>query len=69
MSLKRGIVTVATVVDHVVPHRGNWTRFLTGPLQPQCKPCHDSDKRYMDLHGKPRPIIGEDGWPIESQTR
>jgi hypothetical protein len=52
-----------------MPHGGDWNRFLTAPLQSLCKPCHDSDKRYMDLHGKPRPIIGEDGWPIESQTR
>jgi 5-methylcytosine-specific restriction enzyme A len=62
---KRGIVTAATVADHITPHNGDWNAFLAAALQSLCKPCHDSDKRYMDLHGKPRPIIGEDGWPIE----
>ena len=69
LCLNRGIVTVATVADHVTPHGGDWNRFLTAPLQSLCAVCHNNDKRYMDLHGKPRPIIGDDGWPIESQTR
>src|SRR5215471_21828180 len=28
--LERGIVTAANVVDHVAPHRGDWTDFITG---------------------------------------
>src|SRR5215831_5455304 len=28
--LQRGIVTRANVVDHVVPHKGDWTDFITG---------------------------------------
>jgi len=31
--LERGIVTAANVVDRVVPHRGDWTKFVTGRLQ------------------------------------
>jgi 5-methylcytosine-specific restriction endonuclease McrA len=31
--LQRGIVTRANVVDHVVPHKGDWTEFVTGELQ------------------------------------
>jgi 5-methylcytosine-specific restriction endonuclease McrA len=31
--LERGIVTSANVVDHVVPHTGDWTKFVTGELQ------------------------------------
>jgi hypothetical protein len=28
--LERGIVTAANVVDHVEPHKGDWTAFVTG---------------------------------------
>ena len=31
--LERGIVTAANVVDHVEPHRGDCTKFVTGKLQ------------------------------------
>src|SRR5260370_39994605 len=31
--LVRGIVTVANTVDHVEPHRSDWTAFVTGKLQ------------------------------------
>ena len=30
--LKLGIVTPATVADHVTPHRGDFTAFMTGKL-------------------------------------
>src|SRR5215831_2105268 len=40
--LERGIVTAANVVDHVVPHKGDWTAFVTGGLQSLCEPCHKS---------------------------
>ena len=33
----------ATVVDHIVPHRGNPVLFWDeGNWQPLCKPCHDN---------------------------
>ena len=37
-----GKVTIATVVDHIQPHKGN-ERLLCdeGNWQPLCKPCHD----------------------------
>lgn len=39
---KRGIRTPATVVDHIVPHRGNWALFSNPEnLQSLCKTCHD----------------------------
>jgi len=62
MCLQRGRVTIATVADHVVPHGGDWNKFLTGKLQSLCEHCHNSDKRLVE-QGKPRAIIGEDGWP------
>lgn len=38
----RGIVEAATVVDHIVPHRGDKALFWDrSNWQPLCKPCHD----------------------------
>jgi 5-methylcytosine-specific restriction enzyme A len=62
----RGEATVATVVDHVVPHKGNWNSFRLGPLQSLCKPCHDGAKRFEDMHGFDN-RIGVDGMPIDSR--
>jgi 5-methylcytosine-specific restriction endonuclease McrA len=36
-------VTAANVVDHVTPHKGDWTDFITGELQSLCEPCHNSE--------------------------
>lgn len=45
MCKARGEVTAATVVDHVIPHRGDaglfWNRTNWQPL---CKTCHDGEK-------------------------
>lgn len=62
--LERGPVTAATIVDHVVPHKGDWTAFCTGKLQSLCRPCHDSVKRQIELHGYCIDI-GLDGYPID----
>jgi predicted CXXCH cytochrome family protein len=59
-----GRVTIATVADHVEPHRGDWNKFLTGKLQSLCARCHNAEKRMVEL-GRPRPTIGPDGWRIE----
>jgi hypothetical protein len=42
------LVTVATIVDHVEPHRGDMERFWHGERQSLCKPCHDSTKKKME---------------------
>lgn len=40
--LERGIYTKATVVDHIVPHRGDQKLFWDpANWQALCKPCHD----------------------------
>ena len=40
--LSQGIVTPATVVDHIVPHRGDRALFWDeNNWQPLCKRCHD----------------------------
>jgi len=65
MCLERdGRVVVATVADHVEPHRGDWNAFLTGRLQSLCARCHSTEKRMIE-RGKPRPTVGPDGWRIE----
>ena len=39
---RRGVRTWATVVDHVEPHRGDWTKFIDRDnLQSLCKHHHD----------------------------
>lgn len=39
---RQGVRTWATVVDHVEPHRGDWTKFIDrGNLQSLCKYHHD----------------------------
>ena len=39
---KVGKITEATVVDHIVPHRGDQKLFWDeSNWQPLCKPCHD----------------------------
>lgn len=47
--MKDGRYTKATVVDHIVPHRGNeqlfWDRRNWRPL---CKRCHDRKTRRED---------------------
>src|SRR5262249_52577607 len=62
--LERGIATAADVVDHIVPHRGDWTKFVTGKLQSLCESCHKSVKRQIELHGN-RHDIGLDGLPTD----
>lgn len=39
---KQGRLTAATVVDHIIPHKGNQTLFWDeNNWQPLCKRCHD----------------------------
>ena len=62
--LQRGIVTAANVVDHVTPHRDDWTDFITGELQSLCAPCHNAAKRQIELRGYSCDV-GVDGYPID----
>lgn len=63
---RRGKVTQATVVDHIVPHRGDDVLFWdTANHQALCKPCHDSIKQAEEKGGK----VGGcdiDGVPIDT---
>ena len=64
MCLLNNVATPATVVDHVVPHHGDWNSFWTGELQSLCKPHHDTSKRQIEMRGYSNEI-GLDGWPID----
>ncbi len=49
--LRRGRYTKATVVDHIIPHRGDKMLFWDpGNWQALCKPCHDRKTRTEDQH-------------------
>lgn len=62
--MARGWVMAATVVDHVVPHRGNSHLFFNGELQSLCASCHSSAKQQEDLRGYALEI-GVDGVPVD----
>ena len=48
---KRGMVTVATVCDHVIPHRGDPDLFWQGEVQSLCATCHSSTKQAEERRG------------------
>lgn len=41
--LRRSVVVLASIVNHVDRHNGDWDRFISGPFESLCKTCHDSD--------------------------
>jgi 5-methylcytosine-specific restriction protein A len=56
---------IATVVDHITPHKGNMALFWDkANWQSLCKPCHDSAKQQIDKIGYSK-TIGIDGWPTD----
>jgi 5-methylcytosine-specific restriction protein A len=64
MCLSRGIISPATICDHVEPHHGDHWLFYNGAVQSLCKPCHDGRKKREEKHGYQRDI-GVDGWPLD----
>ena len=61
---REGKVTLATVVDHIEPHRGDVVKFWAGPFMSLCKLHHDSDKQAMEKSGRVRRAFGLDGEPL-----
>lgn len=62
---KRGELKPATVVDHVVPHRGDVARFWDrSNWQSLCSHCHDSHKQRLERSGR---VAGcdENGVPLD----
>lgn len=68
MCIDDGQTTIATICDHIEPHRGDMAKFWSGPFQSLCKPHHDVTKQSIEKGGagkKPRARTGVDGWPTE----
>lgn len=59
-----GIATLATVCDHIEPHKGDIYKFHAGPFQSLCKKHHDSTKAREENSGV---VVGCDvnGDPID----
>lgn len=64
MCERRGLITPATVCDHIEPHRGDINRFLGGPFQSLCASCHSRDKQIIERGGEAPVETGADGWPV-----
>lgn len=61
----RGLVEPSTVVDHIVPHKGDLTLFWRrSNWQALCKPCHDGAKQRAERGGI-SPSCGLDGLPLD----
>lgn len=61
---------MASVVDHIQPHRGDLELFWDPEnWQPLCALHHNSTKRTAEKSGKMRPIIGRDGWPVRATEK
>jgi hypothetical protein len=49
------VVVLAVIVDHIIPHEGDWTRFITGKLRSLCFQHHEERHgrrpQWTDLDG------------------
>jgi 5-methylcytosine-specific restriction endonuclease McrA len=64
MCTEEGRVTAATVVDHVIPHKGDQALFWdTSNWQPLCKAHHDSAKQAEE-RGEAQRRVGLDGLAV-----
>lgn len=46
---QHGVTRLATVVDHIIPHRGDQRLFWhRANWQPLCEPCHNSVKQRRE---------------------
>ena len=58
-------MSAATVVDHIIPHRGDKTLFWDETnWQSLCKTCHDGAKQAEEKNGYAT-AVGLDGWPLD----
>ena len=65
--LSMGRIVAATVVDHIVPHKGDLLLFWdSSNWQALCAPCHSSIKQREEIRGYSS-AIGVDGWPLDER--
>lgn len=55
---------IATVANHVIPHRGDEYLFWHGKLESVCKACHDARVQRAEVHGFDASPT-DDGWPAD----
>lgn len=48
-----GVLMVATVCDHIEPHRGDEAKFWAGPFQSLCAACHSREKQRAEQASRP----------------
>lgn len=67
MCKARGVDALATVVDHIVPHKGRMDLFWDSRKNWQglCKACHDGAKKAQENSGRVRGCDA-DGVPLDS---
>jgi 5-methylcytosine-specific restriction protein A len=60
-----GRIIPATIADHHPAHKGDYNRFVLGPLRSLCRDCHQGqwavDKRGYSYD------VGDDGLPIDEK--
>lgn len=61
---RRGVLRLATVCDHVTPHRGDPVAFWRGPFASLCEGCHNGAKQSEEKRGFSLEV-GPDGFPID----
>jgi 5-methylcytosine-specific restriction protein A len=66
MCMQEHRVIAATIVDHIVPHKGDPDLFWYGALQSLCLPHHNRAKKRQEWRGYDT-RIGVDGWPTDSK--
>lgn len=59
-----GKTSIATIADHIEPHKGDWNKFVLGALQSLCSNCHESRKKIIEARGYDT-TIGKDGYPLD----
>ena len=65
-----GKITVATIVDHVIPHKGDRVLFNdVRNWQPLCKAHHDRTKQRVDVHGYSTEVDPSTGLYRDPSTR
>lgn len=58
-------VEKATVVHHIIAHKGNRVLFFDmNNLQSLCKPHHDGEAQSEELRGYST-AVDNDGWPLD----
>ena len=62
--LGRGEHTLASEVDHVTPHNGDWNQFILGAKQSLCSACHRA--KSARAHRKSQGGFDEHGEPLNA---